>query len=307
LKLSIVTPTYQHAAFLEAAMRSVLDQNYPELEYLVVDGGSTDGSVDIIKRYADRLAYWVSERDGGHFFALNKGFEKTTGEVMGFINSDDVLMPWSLNVVAEIFETHPEIEWLTSLMPLRLDARGRVVRCLPARGFSRKGFVSGENLPTPGHFVTGWIQQESTFWRRSLWEKAGARCATDLPLAADWELWHRFFQHAELYGVETPLGAFRIHGAQKTVEGFIKEGAEKGQEVRGLGGLERYVVEGERILARDGHTRPGVVRDFLRRMAFESCPRSLQFIAGQMGLLHPAKIVRHNRSTGNWRIDSAWC
>jgi hypothetical protein len=305
LKISLVTPTYQHGRFIEASLRSVLDQNYPDLEYFVIDGGSKDDTVEIIKRYENRLSGWVSEPDGGHFFALNKGFAMTTGEVMGFINSDDMLMPWSLSVVGEIFEKFPQVEWLTTLRPLRLDVHGRVVRCLTHRGYSREGFLTGENLPRPGAFSTEWIQQESTFWRRSLWEKAGARCATDLPLAADWELWYRFFQHAELYGVETPLGGFRFHGAQKTGEGFIQKDAQ-GAEERALGGLARYVAEGELILARDGHGRPGSARQFMRQMAYEACPRRLQFVAGRLGLLYQTKVVRHNRNTGTWRIDEAW-
>lgn len=289
MKISIVTPSYQQGRFLEASIRSVLDQNYPDLEYFVIDGGSTDESVEIIKRYESRLSGWVSERDGGHFFALNKGFAMTTGEVMGFINSDDMLMPWSLSIVGEIFAAFPEVEWLTSLVPLRLDVQGRPVRCLPQRGFSREGFMAGENLPRPECFSTGWIQQESTFWRRSLWEKAGSHFVTDRPLAADWELWYRFFQHAELYGVEAPLGAFRFHGAQKTGDGH-----------------ERYVTEGDRIFARDGRSRPGPVLQFLRQAAYESCPKRWEFLAGRLGLLHAAKVVRHNRHTSNWRIVNVW-
>src|SRR5215469_5586779 len=94
-KISIVTPSFNQAEFLEETIRSVLDQNYPNLEYVVVDGGSTDGSVDIIKKYAHRLAWWVSEPDDGQYAAINKGFKHSSGEIMAWINSDDKYLPWT--------------------------------------------------------------------------------------------------------------------------------------------------------------------------------------------------------------------
>src|SRR3954471_21047527 len=123
--ISIVTATWNRAGFLEEAMRSVLDQAYPKLEYVVVDGGSTDGSVEIIRKHADRLAWWCSEKDSGHCEALNKGFAHTTGEVMGWLNSDDKYTPWALAVVGEIFATFPDVQWITTLFPLLWDAQGR--------------------------------------------------------------------------------------------------------------------------------------------------------------------------------------
>ncbi len=289
MKISIVTPSFNQAAFLEEAMLSVLSQDHEPLEYIVVDGGSTDSSTEIIQRHAARLAWSVSERDGGMYDALNKGFARTTGEVMAWLNSDDKLMPWALSIVAEIFATFPEVEWLTTLAQIRWDERGRAVRCLPQRGFSRAGFQRGENLPYAEQFSTGWIQQESTFWRRSLWEKAGARVGAEFEQAGDFELWARFFQHAELFSVETPLGGFRFHGEQKT-------GAGHG----------RYVVEGERALTLHGGRRHGAFERTARRIAYECCPRSLQPIASKFGLLHPARICRHNRRTRRWEIVTTY-
>ncbi len=286
MTLSIVTPSFNQAAFLDEAMRSVLDQDHAPLEYIVVDGGSTDGSADIIRRHAPRLAWWTSEPDDGQYDAINRGFARSTGEVMGWLNSDDKLCPWALSVVAEIFETLPEVEWLTSLAPLRWDARGRAVRCLPQRGFSRAGFLAGENLPGRGGFSTGWIQQESTFWRRSLWERAGGRVGAEFKLAGDFDLWARFWKHAELVGVETPLGGFRFHGDQKTGAGHTA-----------------YLAEAERSLAAQGDRRRG---HFLRRWATESCPRPLRSFAAKAGLLHPVKICRHNRRTERWEVVRDW-
>jgi len=289
MKISMVTPSYQQGAFLEEAMRSILDQGYPELEYIVADGGSTDGSVDIIRKYADRLHWWVSERDGGQFDAINKGFSHSTGEVMGWLNSDDKLTPWCLSIVAEIFSTLPEVQWITTLAQIRWDVQGRAVRCLPQRGFSRAGFLAGEYLPRPGSFAPCFIQQESTFWRRSLWERAGGSVGTNFSQAGDFDLWARFYQHAELYGVDAPLGGFRYYGDQKTGAGH-----------------ERYVDEAWRALLAQGGRARGPIHRALRRLAYESCPPPLRALAGSLGLLYATKCCRHHRHSGRWRIVTDW-
>jgi glycosyltransferase involved in cell wall biosynthesis len=286
--ISIVTPSYNQAPFLEQAMLSVLRQEHRPLEYIVMDGGSTDGSMEIIQRHADQLAAWVSERDGGQYDAINKGFARSTGEIMGWLNSDDQLTPWALSIVAEIFQSCPEVEWLTTLSQIRWDIAGRAVRCLPQSGYSRAGFLAGENLPRDHGFSTGWIQQESTFWRRSLWEQAGGEVGARFRLAGDFDLWARFFQHAELYGVETPLGGFRFHGEQKT-------GAGHGT----------YLDEAEAILREYGGVRPGPLGRAVRRLAHESCPRQLRGLATRAGLRRSVKICRHDRRSGKWEITTS--
>jgi glycosyltransferase involved in cell wall biosynthesis len=285
LKFSIVTPSYNQGAWLDAAMRSVLDQPKVDLEYLVVDGGSTDGSVKIIERYADRLAWWVSEKDQGHADALNKGFARATGEIMGFLNSDDMLTPWALSVVEEIFGLFPEVEWITTLHPLIWDARGRAVHCPTFRGFARRAFLRGENLPKDGQFATDFIQQESTFWRRSLWMRTGARFRADLHRAQDFELWSRFFSEAALYGVDTPLGGWRFHGGQKNGGDFTG-----------------YYAEAEPILCSLGAGRYSGVHRWWRWLAFNVCPAVLQPIAASLAGLYPSRIIRFNHRQNRWDL-----
>src|ERR1044071_7696025 len=111
-RITIVTPSYNQAAFLEETMLSVLDQGYPNLEYIVIDGGSTDGSVDIIRKHASRLSWWISEKDAGMYDAIQKGFARSSGQIMGWINSDDRHFQKSLFVIAEIFERIKEVDWI---------------------------------------------------------------------------------------------------------------------------------------------------------------------------------------------------
>jgi len=215
-RISIVTPSFNQGRFLRETMQSVLGQGYPNLEYVVIDGGSTDESVDVIREHEPHLAAWVSEQDAGQYDAINKGFARTSGEVMAWLNSDDKYTPWAFQVVGEIFAALPQVQWLTTLFPILWDARGRAMHCKRVEGFSRAGFLRGEHFPRPGSLSSGWIQQESTFWRRSLWDRAGGRVDASLRVAGDFELWARFFEHADLYGVTTPIGGFRIHGEQFT-------------------------------------------------------------------------------------------
>lgn len=239
-RLSIVTPAFNSRRFIDAAIGSVISQGYPDLEYIVMDGGSSDGTVDIIQSYGDHLSHWESSRDAGQYDALNKGFALSTGEIMGWLNSDDLYLPWTFTVVAEIFSRFPEINWISSLSPLIFDEEGSAVWSTRVKGFDRASFFAGANLPGHKWFATSWIQQESTFWRRTLWEKAGARLDIALDLAADFELWARFFQHDHLYGVGSPLGGFRRHNDQKTAHH-----------------LNRYQDEAVEALRKHGGTPPG--------------------------------------------------
>ncbi len=199
-KISIVTPSFNQAPFVEETIKSVLDQNYPNLEYIVIDGGSTDGSVDIIKKYQSRLSYFVSEPDSGHGNALNKGFARSSGEIMAWLNSDDKYCPWTFQTVAEIFETFPFIHWITGLHGKWSD-RGSLIE---ARGIYKNAFDFLD-----GNY--GWIQQESVFWRRGLWERVGGYIDENFKFMVDGELWSRFFLNEGLWHLHGVLGGYRVH------------------------------------------------------------------------------------------------
>jgi glycosyltransferase involved in cell wall biosynthesis len=209
-KISVITPSYNQGEFLEETICSVLNQKYPNLEYIIIDGGSTDNSVDIIKKYEKQLAYWVSEKDGGMYYAIQKGMERATGEIMTWINSDDLLSPKSLFWVADLFERYKQIEWLGGSVCL-MDEESNIVYTMGQKQRNRFSYYLKDYK---------YVQQEGTFWRRGLWEKAGAHISTDYKLAGDLELWLRFFQHADYYILNAPLGRFRMRKAeQKSLEG----------------------------------------------------------------------------------------
>lgn len=202
-RISIITPNFNQADFLEQTILSVIGQQYPDLEYIIIDGGSTDGSVDIIKKYEKHLAYWVSEPDAGLYHALQKGFDKASGEILGWINSDDKLHPDALSIISEVFSSFSHVNWITGC-PSAFDEKGRTVVVANSRRWSKYDFYL---------YDYQWIQQESTFWRRSLWEKAGARLNLEIKYAADFELWLRFFRYDRLFTVHTILGGFRFRSS----------------------------------------------------------------------------------------------
>jgi len=279
--ISVVTATLNRANYLEEAMRSVLEQDYPSIEYVVVDGGSTDGSVELIGRYEHRLAWWCSERDEGHFDALNKGFARTTGEVMAWLNSDDKYTPWAFQVIGEIFAALPQVQWLTTLFPILWDARGRAMHCKRVEGYSREGFRRGEYFPRPGSLSSGWIQQESTFWRRSLWDRAGGRVDASLRVAGDFELWARFFDHADLYGVTTPIGGFRIHGEQFTQKQIDRINEVCHDTLRRHGGRPHGPLTTKLFRSRLGRYVPATVKRLI-------------------GVQHRKPIVTYDGARGAW-------
>lgn len=209
-KISIVTPSFNQGKFLEQTILSVISQNYPNLEYVIIDGGSTDESIQIIKKYGKNLKYWESNKDKGQWDAINKGFAKTTGKIMTWLNSDDILMPGTLNLVANIFKQLPKVDWLSGI-PTTINEEGFIMHVgfKPAyiRKFIQSGFHHGAGL--------GYIMQEGTFWRKKLWNSAGGK-VENVNFALDYKLWREFAKYTELIPVFTSLAAFRLNPERKT-------------------------------------------------------------------------------------------
>ena len=200
-RITIVTSVYNGAKYLEATIRSIVYQGYPNLEYIVVDGASTDGTLEIIKKYEPHISWWISQRDNGLYDALNTGFARSTGEIMGWLNASDMLHTGGLAVVGSVFQAFRQVQWITGL-PTAFAEDGTTTGVCPLPHWSRTRFLAGANR---------YIQQESTYWRRELWEKAGGYVDATRRDASDFDLWLRFFRHAQLYSVDSLIGGYRIH------------------------------------------------------------------------------------------------
>ena len=234
-KISIVTPSFNQVQFIEATIQSVLSQNYPNLEYIIIDGGSTDGSLEIIKKYEKHLYFWCSEPDEGQYDAINKGFAKSTGEIMAWLNSDDMYCPWAFKTVASIFSELSQVEWLTTLNPVVWDWHGFLTGLKAIPGYSREAFLDGRYIPFSQEAI-GYIQQESTFWKRNLWEKVNSCVSNKFKLAGDFDLWCRFYTHTDLYGTVSPLGGFRLQANQKSrsAKQYLMEAENSLRDMRNL-------------------------------------------------------------------------
>jgi glycosyltransferase involved in cell wall biosynthesis len=203
--VSIVTPSFNQAAYLETAMLSVFDQDYPRLEYIVIDGSSSDGSVEIIRRHADRLAYWTSTPDAGQTDAINKGFAQARGEILSWLNSDDLLRPDAVRQAVAFLEDHPEVGMVYGDAEY-IDEAGAVVGRFPARQTSfrrlRRGYVH--------------IPQQAAFFRARLWRMVGPLDPTFF-FAMDYDLWVRIAEVTPIRHVPRRWAGFRIHSAGKTL------------------------------------------------------------------------------------------
>jgi glycosyltransferase involved in cell wall biosynthesis len=220
-KISIVTPSFKQGGFIERTLLSVIDQQYPALEYFVQDGNSKDKTVEVLQEYQEKLSGWASEKDSGQSQAINRGFAKTSGEIMAWLNSDDLLLPGSLQTVGDYFNRHPDVDVV----------------------YGNRLMIDGDDQEIgrwimPGHDgnVLSWVDyipQETLFWRRQLWDKVGGHIDESFCFAMDWDLLVRFRDAgAKFAHIPQFLGAFRVHSEQKTSAAINTVGFQEMDRIR---------------------------------------------------------------------------
>ncbi len=214
-KISLVTPSYNQADMLERTILSVLSQGYPNLQYVIQDGGSTDGSVKVIRKYEGQLHYWESKPDKGQSHAIEMGFQQTDGEIMGWLNSDDILMPGALWDIAQHFIRHPKTDVAFGHRVI-IDEQDRKIGqwVLPS---------------TTHHYLpyADYLAQESVYWHRRIYERVNG-IDPQFRFAMDWDLFLRFKRStAKFRRIRSFIGAFRIHAAQKTSSIISDVGAQE--------------------------------------------------------------------------------
>jgi hypothetical protein len=221
-KVSIVTPSFKQAAYIGRTIDSILEQNYANLEYFVQDGGSDDGTVEVVNRYGSRITGLESKSDSGQSQAINLGFTRTTGEIMAWLNSDDLLLPGAINAIVEYFNSHPEVDVVYGDRLLIDENDMQIGRWI-----------------MPGHdsAVLSWVDyvpQETMFWRRRIWEKTGSKIDESFRFAMDWDLLIRFRDAGAVFAhMPRFLGAFRIHAHQKTSAQISQVGHQEMDRIRG--------------------------------------------------------------------------
>lgn len=205
-KITVVTPSYNQGEFLEAAIRSVIFQNYPNLEYLIIDGGSSDNSVEVIKKYEQRINFWQSKKDNGQADAIATGFAMATGEIFCWLNSDDIFLPGALIHVAKLFKKYPKTGFIYG---------NRNV-------IDRDGLVIGQHIwpyiITKYHWALGqYLAQESSFWRADLYRKVGGVDRSKF-FIMDYDLFYRLWKITKFKKTSASLGCIRVHGETKNTK-----------------------------------------------------------------------------------------
>lgn len=202
--ISIITPSFNQARYLEETIISVLSQNYPNLEYIIIDGGSTDGSVEIIKKYESHLKYWVSEKDKGQSHAINKGFNKANGDILAWINSDDYYLPDAFNTIATASIKFPNSLWFYAGTYWLSN--------------NNQSYVGGiEDPEIASWYLKCLVSQPGVFWRRKIWDQVGSLVDENMHFSFDYDLWLKFAAFQPIPQLITePIAVFRLHEESKT-------------------------------------------------------------------------------------------
>jgi glycosyltransferase involved in cell wall biosynthesis len=203
--ISIVTPSYNQAAYIEETLRSVLAQEYPHIEYLIVDGGSTDGTVEIIQKYQDQLAGWTSEPDRGQTDAINKGFGRARGEILAWLNSDDTYEPGAVAAAVKYLQEHPQVGMVYGDCNY-INESGAVIGKFRAAQTNYRLLRQGYTR----------IPQQTMFFRAELWKRLGP-LDPSFYFAMDYDLWTRLAKHTEIKYVPQTWANFRLHTSGKSI------------------------------------------------------------------------------------------
>lgn len=203
--VSIVTPSFSHAKYIEATMQSVFLQDYPHIEYIVIDGGSSDGTVDVIKKHEKQLAWWVSEKDKGQTDAINKGFARATGSILAWLNSDDTYEPGAVSAAVKYLQERPEVGMVYGDCNF-INESGKVIGKFNSTQTDyhllRQGYVH--------------IPQQTMFFRADLWKQVGP-LDPSFYFAMDYDLWTRIAARSEIKYVPQTWANFRLHTSGKTI------------------------------------------------------------------------------------------
>ncbi|MHB8807074.1 MAG: glycosyltransferase family 2 protein [Anaerolineaceae bacterium] len=300
--VSIVTPSFNQAAFLESTITSVLNQDYPNLEYLLVDGKSTDGSVEIIKKYADRIAWWVSEADQGQADAINKGLEHAKGEIIGWLNSDDIYLPGTLPTIARFFQDHPDVGLVFGDL-LAIDENGEQINTLRYADYKMQDLMAFHIIGQP-----------AVFFRKEVLEKTGY---LDLSYhyLLDHQLWIRMAGITTIQHIPQVLAGARYHVGAKNVTAAEQFGEEAYRIVDWmrtyaktssiLPGIEKKVLAGACLIdgryLLDGGKGWAAFKAYGRSIflhpatGFREFHRMLYALAAALGLVRVQNVVERRR------------
>lgn len=204
-KISIIVPTLNMVCYIENTIQSILNQSYDNLELIIIDGGSTDGTLKLLEKYANHFSFYLTEPDEGMYHAITKGIDLSSGNIIAWLNADDVYFPWTLSTVARVFSENSKIEWLCGV-PAFISENGSLKKIYNNISAKSQTAISNGWFRKNGF---GYLQQESMFWRRELYRKAGG-LDLQYKYAADFELWTKFARWAELWSINLPLAGFRL-------------------------------------------------------------------------------------------------
>ena len=240
-RISLIIPCFNMSKYIEQTLVSIINQDFGNLELIVVDGGSNDGTLEILEGYKKHFAFYISEKDDGQYDAIKKGFSKATGDILCWLNADDIYFPWTLEIVSTIFERNSGIKWLCGL-PAFLDEKGLLKKIYTNISAKDKNAIMNGWYQKDGF---GFLQQESMFWKKDLYTKVGG-LNLKYSLAADFELWTRFAEYSELYTVNLPLAAFRMRKSS------LSKANEKGylKEIKSICGVKKKIPLPFRILGK---------------------------------------------------------